>query len=246
VSAARRQVADELIPQLLEDIRDGRGGVRSAVLIHLVNDPSNYVTDRLRAGLEVSGILQLNDLTVTEKLQRMLRLPVSSTADLPAALALARGRGAQAVLFGSVHTFESFASGARLELELSLAELGKGTVVFTRRFTRDTSTPAPALAALQEEVSKLAGPRGLVAWVAAMLLLPVFTVGFIRTMVRRESNRVNALTLGLYTLVDVLLAYLLVGMSLASLTAALPLLGLAALAFAYNVLIMSYAVRLES
>ncbi len=44
-----------------------------------------------------------------------------------------------------------------------------------------------------------------------MLLLPVFTIAFIRTMVRKDSNKTNAFVLGIYTVADALLAWLLIG-----------------------------------
>lgn len=246
LNAVRRQLADAVIPEVVEAVREARAGVRSAVSLHLVNDPTDYLTDGLRRELELTGILHLNDLTLGEKLRRALSLPVRTTAQLPEALDEARSRGAQAVLFGAVQTFESVGSGGVLDLELTLAELGRGTVLFHRRFVRDTSKDVPGLAAIEDGVARVGGPQRLVAWVAAVLLLPVFTVGFIRTMVRRGSNRANGMTLGLYTLIDLLLAYVLVGASFASWTAAILFLLLGAAAFAYNVLIMSHVLRLET
>lgn len=246
LNAVRRQLADDMVPEVVEALREARSGVRSAVFFHLVNDPSDYLTDGLRRELELTGVLQLNDMTLGEKVRRLLSLPVSTTAQLPEALEQARGRGAQAVLLGAVHTFESVGSGGVLEFDITLAELGRGTVLFHRKFARDTSAGLPGLAAIEDGVSRVGGPERLVAWVAAVLLLPVFTVGFIRAMVRRGSNRANGVTLGLYTIIDLLLAYVLVGASFATWTAAILFLLMGAAAFAYNVLIMSQVLKLEA
>jgi len=79
-----------------------------------------------------------------------------------------------------------------------------------------------------------------------VLLLPVLTISFIRTMVAKRSNQVNAFMLGIYTLVDALLAFLMVG---ASFTSAWPVVGfiVASLAaLAYNYALMGFALKLES
>ena len=78
-----------------------------------------------------------------------------------------------------------------------------------------------------------------------MLLLPVFTIAFIRTMVRKDSNKTNAFVLGIYTVADALLAWLLIGAAIGSLWAVLLLIIGVAAAFLYNTKIMTFAVRLE-
>jgi hypothetical protein len=79
-----------------------------------------------------------------------------------------------------------------------------------------------------------------------VLLLPVLTINFLRAICRRQSNRANALALAGYTLVDALLAWLLVGAGLSSgWTVAVFIIAVAA-AFAYNVRMMTFAVKLET
>jgi hypothetical protein len=245
LSHLRRQVADQTLPLVLADLRQGRQEVRSAVLLHLANDPTDYLTDQLRALIEQSGVLDLRDRTLEEKVQKALNLRVSAVKDLPIALSRARGTGAQGVLFGKVDTFESFASGAKLELELTLAEVGTRNVVFTKRYVKELKVGVLEAAAVKDQVGRLSGAQRLLGWVLAVLLLPVFTISFIRAMVRRESNRANAFTLSVYTAVDALLAYLLLGASLGSWLAALLFLALVGVALAYNVFIMTFALKME-
>jgi len=71
--------------------------------------------------------------------------------------------------------------------------------------------------------------------------IAVFSIGFIRTMVRKESNRSNAFVLILYTLVDAVLAYLLVGAALLHWVAVTVFIVAVAAALAYNVRIMTFA-----
>ncbi len=80
----------------------------------------------------------------------------------------------------------------------------------------------------------------------AVLLLPVVSITFIRAMVGRQSNLANGFTLVLYTLIDGLLAYLLLGSRLTTWIGALVYLGLVAVGFGYNLWIMSMAVKLDS
>ena len=82
-------------------------------------------------------------------------------------------------------------------------------------------------------------------FVVAVLLLPVVTISFIRTMVSKKSNGVNAFVLGVYTTVDLILAFFMVGGRLSSFFAVAVFLLSGGLAFLYNVKLMTFAVRLE-
>ena len=88
--------------------------------------------------------------------------------------------------------------------------------------------------------------KRFLAWSLIVLLLPVFTIGFIRGMVRRESNAANAVTLAIYTGVDAILAYLLLVRGLSAWGPVLAWLGAVGAASLYNLYVMSFAVRLEA
>jgi hypothetical protein len=64
-------------------------------------------------------------------------------------------------------------------------------------------------------------------------------------MVRKESNRANGFTLAIYTAADALLAYLFLGAGLGSVVSALLFALVVGLAFAYNVFIMTFALKME-
>ena len=90
-------------------------------------------------------------------------------------------------------------------------------------------------------------PHRLLTWLVLVLLLPVFTVGFIRAMLRKESNAATAFILTVYALADALLFFLLVGIHSVSLWSLLILaVGLAA-AFIHNMYVALFvALRLET
>jgi hypothetical protein len=211
----------------------------------LADDPADYVTDRLRADLEQSGFVDLLDERAGEKLERALNLRIASVGELEAAVREGRGLGAQGVIFGKVHSLESYPGGAKMDLEISLAEVAGGQVLFTKRYSKEMPCGPFEPAAIEESASRIGGVHRFLAWGVIVLLLPVFTIAFIRTMVRKESNRANAFTLGIYTAADALLAYLLLGAGLTSLVSILLFVLAAGLAFAYNVSIMTFALKME-
>ncbi len=246
VGPLRQQVAEQVIPQAVEDIRLGRQEVRSAALLHLANDPSDFVTDRLRAAIEAAGVLDLRDRTFTAKVRNVLRLRHPAYGDLESALARAKSLGVDAVLFGRVERFESSPKGAQFDLDLTLATVANGQVVFTKRYSKDMATGLLSHPAVQEQMRAVRPSQRFLAWVVIVLLLPVFTIAFIRAMVRKESNRVNAFTLTVYTVVDTLLAYLLLGAALTGWLSVLLFIIAVGAALAYNYKVMNFALKLET
>jgi len=249
VGPLRQQVADQVIEQVTEDIRRVRQAapnLGTTALLHLVNDPSDYVTDRLRAQIEQNGVLNLLDRTFWEKVRNLLRLSHTSYGNLETALQQGRKLKADTVLFGSVGRFESGAADAVIDLELTLARTSDGAVLLTKRYGKEMTVGLLSQPFVQEQVQALRPAQRFLAWVVIVLMLPIFTIGFIRAMVRKESNKVNAFTLGTYTAVDALLAYILLGAALTGWFSVLLFLIAVGAAFAYNYTIMSFALKLET
>jgi hypothetical protein len=238
-------VADQVISVVVEDLRKSKGAVQSAVLVHLVNDPTDYVSDQIRDTIEQSGTFDLRDRMLDEKVKKALKLRIDSVSDLNSALARSQGLGAQGVLFGKINAFESYPNGAKIDLEITLADIVSRDVVFNRRYNKEIGSGLLNPAVVKDSVHELGGVQRFLGWLVLVLLLPVFTISFIRAMVRKESNRANAFTLAIYTGVDALLAFLLLGASFASWLAVLLFLVVVGVAFAYNVFIMSFALKLE-
>ena len=246
VGPMRRQVAEQVVPQAVEDIRLGRQEVRAAALLHLSNDPSDFVTDLLRDSIEKAGVLDLPDRSFLEKARNLLRLRQPFYDDLDSAVARGKALGAAAVLFGRVERFESGPKGAQFDLDLTLASVDDGKVVFTKRYSRDIAPGLFSNPVVQEQMQAIKPARRFLGWVVIVLLLPVFSIAFIRAMVRKESNRVNAFTLTVYTVVDALLAYLLLGAALTGWLSVLLFIVAVGAALAYNFRVMNFALRLET
>jgi hypothetical protein len=242
----RKALAEKVVPGLVEGLRGGRETIRSAILLHMENDPTDFVTDQLRAQIETTGALDLHNRSLTEKTRNLLNLRHPTEAVLEEAIEAGKRRKVDGVVYGVVHAFESHPKGARIDLEVRLVDIRSGKEVFKDRVAEDTAAVVSGAREMMGNSSAgLAWWKRLLSWAVVVLLLPVFTIGFIRTMVNRKSNRANAGILVIYTLVDAVLAYLMVGIPLAGWVPMLVFLVAVALALVYNIYIMSFAARLE-
>lgn len=108
---------------------------------------------------------------------------------------------------------------------------------------------SPAVAQGNEVPTALAstgvGAPTVLAFLLAILLLPVVTISFIRTMVSKRSNGVNALTLAIYTAADFILAFFMVGATLETTGKAVVFIGVGVFSLLYNFTVMNYALKLE-
>ncbi|MBP8132311.1 MAG: hypothetical protein KA184_22245 [Candidatus Hydrogenedentes bacterium] len=246
VSPMRVEVADSVMPDIVRDLRDARDGIGTVALLPLAGDPSGYLTNQFRLVIAPSGVLDLRDRTLGEKVRGALGLRLAGVADAAAAREAGAALGVEGVLFGQVRAFESFDGDAALDLDLRLLDVASGALLLDRRYTKETSPGILSAGRVQEEMAKINAPRRFLAWLVIVLLLPVFTIGFIRAMVRKDTNRSNAATLVIYSAADALLAYLLLGAALSNWVAVLLFLAAVAAAAWYNIYIMRFALHLES
>ncbi len=240
----RQELADRAVLDIVEDIRASRGGLRDVALLHFANDPTDYFTDTLREAIEENGVLDLRDLTLSEKIFGLLNFRHETYGERERAISRAESLGVQGVLYGSVYAFESYPGGAEIDVEVNLVDVASGEAMFSSRYRVDSSS-APAITAVQEATRSFPWFHRLLGWLIAVLLLPVFTIMFIRTMVRKGSNKANAFVLGIYTLVDAILAWLLVGAAISSWFPVVVFILAVIAAFLYNVRVMTLAIRLE-
>lgn len=250
IDPARDRIAKRAAKQVVEDLRARRGAIRAALLLHFVGDSTDTVTEAVRAAIHYTGVLELKGKSLLDKGRKLVHVRAPSYGSLPEALRQAQGQAVQGVIFGKVSRFESVSGGAAIDLELTLADVASGSEVFRRQYKLDDSGGA----AEGDGAAAGAAGRGffswvglILAWVLVVLLLPVFSISFIRTMVTRKSNRANAFTLAVYTLADAVLALLLVGAAAVA-TWICWVVFLAALgaALAYNARVMAFALELES
>jgi hypothetical protein len=246
LSPLRRELAEKVISNIVEDIHSSRGDIRRVALLQFGNDSMDQFTGMLRTGIEQSGVLDLSDRTLGEKALGALNVQRSSYFSADSAVTRGRELGTQGVLFGAVHAFESYPSGAKIDVEVNLADVSTGHALLSKRYSQENSFGSTVAASVQESTRKFPWFQRFLGWLIIVLLLPVFTIAFIRSMVRKGSNKANVFVLGIYTVADVLLAWLLVGAALNSWWTVLPFILAVAAAFAYNVRIMTFALKLET
>lgn len=260
--AVRKRAADAAVAEIARQIQGRRGGIRSAVLVHFANDPSDYFSDALRSVLDSTGILNLEDSSLLEKIRNKCNLRNRGCPSLAGAVRLAKGRLADGVLWGRLDRFESAGAGAVLEGEWRLAELETGKAVCGGKIETPAVSPAgekiakaiqDAGAGIQKNTAFVEQTARLLPWhirflgfVLLVLLLPILTISFVRAMVAKRSNRVNACLLGIYTAIDAIFAFFLVGGAFPSIWPVVFFLAAAALAFCYNLALMGFALKLES
>lgn len=246
IGPLRMEAAGEAVSAIVEDLRQNRGGGGPVVLLHFAGDPSDYFSDRLRSTIEQRGVLDLQDRTFMENVRKLVHIREHSVISPETAIELAKTRGASGVLFGKLVKCESTLGAAVLDVEYALADVNSGETIHAGRYSNISSASELLSAEATAFVRSVPWVRRGLGWVVIVLLLPVFTIGFIRTMVARRSNGLNAFILAIYTLVDAILAYLLVGAALIGFWPVSFFLVAVAVALAYNIRITSFAVELEA
>lgn len=253
---ARMKAADCAVERIVDDVRQNRGAVRSAALCHFANDASDYFSRKLRERFEQSNVLDLTGVGFVEKLRTALNLRNRGVADAAEALSAARQEKVDAVLWGKIDRFESAkGGGATLTGEWQLVDTQTGAAVCGGQIQAGNAASAvlEAVASVgkstaEAEIFASAIPwyMRLLGFVLLALLLPVLTISFVRTMVAKRSNSVNVFVLGVYTAIDMILAFFMVGGTFGSFASVAVFLGASLAAFLYNVSLMSFALRLEA
>lgn len=253
--AARMKIADHAVEKIVDDIQQNRREIRSAALCHFANDATDCFSKKLRERLEQSNVLDLTDVDFSEKLRMALNLRNAGASSSEEALSAVGRKSVDGVLWGRLDRFESTKGGAMLTGEWQLIDRSTGVVVCGGVMREgigsiDFSEAVSALAKSTDEIEVAASVvpwyMRLLGFVLLALLLPVVTISFIRTMVAKRSNKVNAFVLGVYTVIDMILAFFMIGGTFGSFAAVVVFLGASLFAFLYNVSLMSFALRLES
>ena len=256
-SPSREKATERIVSQMMLKIRENRGEMKTALLPNFEGDKTGYFSDCLRSKIEHSGIIDVKEKPILDKIRTRLNLKLNDKLEADDIVCSAKEDGIDCVLWGTLERFEELDSGVMIKGGWGIVKSSGGKVVYTDTFEYDTITSTTAkirqsVSELATDTSSSAGPFTSIAWqirvlafLVVMLLLPVFTFMFIRAMVVKRSNKVNAFLLGIYTVVDMVFAFFMVGGSFVS-TAAIIVFGISSfVAFAYNTALMSFALKLE-
>ena len=256
-SPSREKATERIVSQMMLKIRENRGEMKTALLPNFEGDKAGYFSDCLRSKIEHSGILDVKEKPLLDKIRTRLNLKLNDRLEAKDIVRSAKEDGIDCVLWGTLERFEELDSGVMIKGEWGIVKTSDGKVVYTDTFEYDTITSTTAkirqsVSELATDTSSSAGPFTSIAWqirvlafLVVMLLLPVFTFMFIRAMVVKRSNKVNAFLLGIYTFVDMVFAFFMVGGSFVSTAAIVVFITSSFIAFAYNTALMSFALKLE-
>ncbi|MBO7619853.1 MAG: hypothetical protein J6T06_05035, partial [Victivallales bacterium] len=235
---------------------------KTAILLHFDNDPTNYVSDSLRNQLLSTGILDLEEVPLIDRIRAKLHLRIPTYATLQDAMDATAQAGTDLVIWGQLTAFETtnddsavingqyhlidaqtmqplFTGTISTTQDAAAAEPPQDTQVATVA-TEQTTTPS--VSAYEATVPLYAR---ILAFLFIAILLPMITFPFFRGTAARRSNQANAVVLVLYAAIGGILAFLMIGGSFA--TPALT--ALFFIAFIANVIydlaMLSYATRLE-
>lgn len=245
VPPIRKKVAVEVCKVIAEDLQKARGDIHKVALFHLKNDPSDFVTSELRRQVEYRGTFDLLDRTFWVKTRHLLRLRQPEYSDPKNILQIARNWDIDGAIYGIIHSFQMVGQNdAEIDLEVHLLSTKDSKSIFAKRYSRRAPSDIADIEYLGPKLAGMPRFKRFLAWLAVILLLPLFTFRFIQHAVAKHSNRANAFTLALYTLFDALWLFLLLGAAISGWFSTLLFIAGVILAFFYNVYIMKFALRL--
>ena len=260
IDESRKEVARLGVSQMVANIRsntDEYHGPKKIAVVHFANDPSDFVTDTVREAVADQGGFQVVKSSLADRLCKLVGRVNDGVSTREQAIRQTKDDGLDAVLWGRVNRLENERDGATFTGDYELYDLRRGRSGYSGKIRQSTvpgrfATDRDVVQTAENYCRPLSARTFGVPWhirfllfVIAVLLLPVVTILFIRTMVAKKSNGINAFVLGIYTAIDLILAFFMVGGSLSSFFAVVMFLIAGGLAFLYNVKIMTFAVRLE-
>ena len=240
LAVSRKEAADTAVKTMLADIRANRGAAKSAVLLHFDNDPTDYVSNALRKEILSTGILDLKEIPLADRIRAKLHLRIPTYATLEEATNATAQAETDLVIWGQLTSFET-TDGDSAVIN-GKQEAAAETVPETQAVAVVEQTAEPAASAHEATVPLYAR---ILAFVFIALLLPMITFPFFRSTTAKRSNQANAVVLALYAAIGGILAFLMIGgaFSTPALTA------LFFIAFIANVIydlaMLSFATRLE-
>ena len=254
----RQAIAVQSVEKIAEQLRKERNGISEAVLLHFANDNSDFVSDSLRNLLNSNGVINLEDRPFSEKLRNKFRLINKGVSSREAALKSAREYKTPGVIWGKIERFESSPDGALIKGRWELLNTQDGSVVINGIIDEDSTRKIPVAAEAEskspgvsaedpaEPSGRLSLPLRLAGFLLCMLMVPLVTFSFIRTLIAKGSNGINGAMLGILTLIDLILAYFMVSGAFVTPAGVFLFLGAGAAAFFYNIFMLRFAKKLES
>jgi len=238
--SARQQAAHAAVEQAARQIRAVQGDVKRAALLHLKNDPTDFVTRTLRKRLMEGGWIDLDGTPPSEKIRNLLNFRNPGFFDVEKALEYGKNEGLDAVIIGNLDQFETTQDAAILKGQLKFVRIAKGDVVDIPLFVGETGGEKGQADPLPPPEVGLSLTTRICLLVLCIVILPVLTFPFLKMAMRRDSNAAAATALVVLLAIDGVAIRAFLGASNSFFGLAVFLIALAA-SFGYDMFMLSYA-----
>lgn len=245
IDDSRKDVARMGVSNMIADVckhTDSASRPKKIAVVHFANDPSDFVTDTVRDVAGGQGSFQVAQASWSDRIRQVIGRVNDGVSTREHAIRETEGEGLDGVLWGRVNKLENDQDGATFACDYELYDLRHARPAYNG-VVKQSSAGGPV--SFEFFASGVSWHIRFLVFVLVALLLPIVTISFIRTMVAKKSNKANAFVLCIYTVIDLIFAYFMVGCSLSSFFPVAVFLLAGILAFLYNVKVMTFAVRLE-
>lgn len=265
VSWGRRKAAENVAAHLVDEIRKARGNGRTAVILHLDNDPTHCLTSLLREKVEETGILTIAKPSAIEQIQLHFGWTIKACQNKDEALRIAYNTPQDLLIWGTVDRFETNSEGkALLTGILYVIDANTMTTVLSYEFGKqslalntdktgtetDSQTEPPTQPS--DETIKLptkpsiSFPTRLAIFLSLAFLPPLLAFQLIREIVAKRSNSINLILLLILTFFDTILATAILGTIMVPMPLSWFMACAATLSVFCNLTLLSHAARLEA
>lgn len=249
VPQARLKLADAAAERFVDQLRLNRGNAKTAVVLHLANDPTHSVTRAIRRRIRETGILNLPNETFTEHFKTSFNLPIEGCGNEQDAMHIAEQTPQDLLIWGTVERFEMDENNHPvLAGELHVIDVSAMEQVFS--FTmEDSSAPSelqpPEQVAVTSQTEDISIFGRIASFLVMAILVPFILFSKIRKLVAKRSNNINLALLTALVVFDTALAMAL----LANIVNFLPfpwfLLLTVTISIFCNLMLLSHATHLE-
>ena len=231
------KMANASVERIVIEIQQNRGAARHVVLPRFANDSLGVFTMALRNKLKSSGVLDVAEESIKDSVLGKMNVRPEECANRDQALAIGRNEKSAYVLWGVLDRFEATRESAVLAGRYQLLDVQSGQAVCEGNIVEgDADEPHTATSY---------SPKGVIVFALTVFLFPIITIAFLRKMVAKRSNGVNAFLLCVYTGIDAMIWHSAVGLQLATVFAAVVFLAIILGCLVYNAYIMSFALKFE-
>jgi hypothetical protein len=250
VPQARLKLAEATAERFIVQLRQYRAKSKSAIVLHLDNDPTHCVTRAIRRRIRETGILNLPNETFAEHFKTSFNLPVDGCSNEQDAMHIAEEISQDLLIYGTVERFELDCNGHPvLTGELHVIDTVSMEKVFS--FTmEDSSVPSelqpPEQVAVASQTEDISVFGRLASFILMSILVPFIFFPQIRKLAAKRSNNINLALLTALTIFDTALSMALLAKIISFLPFQWFLLFTITISIFCNLFIINYATKLEN